>query len=134
MIVLIQAALIIGLELGLQSWVWVAGVPLAFGMAAPVPAGKAAGRGAAAGGLAWLLASLAIYVSSGRIIAGRMTAMLGLGRSMGWLMILLTGLLGALVAGLAAYAGSGVRRALGAGMGLGARTAAGDGNDGKESG
>ena len=45
MIVAIQAVLIIALELGLQSWLWVAGVPLAFGMAAPV---SSPGRPAAA--------------------------------------------------------------------------------------
>ncbi len=110
--IIIQIALIIGLELGLQSWVWVAGVPLAFGLAAPVSGWRAAGRGAAAGGLAWLLASLWIFFQSGQIIAGRMAAMLGLGPRQGWLMIALTGLLGALVAGLAAYAGASLRKAM----------------------
>ena len=112
MIILIQAVMIIALELGLQSWIWVAGVPLAFGMAAPVPPLKASGRGFAAGGLAWLLASLTLYCTSGRIIAGRMAAMFGLPHGSGWLMVILTGMLGALVAGLAAFAGASIKGAI----------------------
>lgn len=112
MIVLVQAVLIIALELGLQSWTWIAGVPLAFGLAARASVRRAAGRGAAAGLLAWMGGALVLYLSSGRIIAGRMAAMLGLGR--GWLMIPAAGLLGALLAGLAALAGASLRRALAA--------------------
>ena len=111
MIILIQAVLIAALELSLQSWSWVALVPLAFGLAAGVPPLKAAGRGAAAGLISWLGASLYFYLTSGRIIAGRMAAMFGLGRGRGWLMVAVTGLLGGLVAGLAAYAGASLRRA-----------------------
>lgn len=112
MIVLIQAVLIIVLEAGTQSWIWVAGVPLAFGMAAHVSCRRAAGRGAVAGGLSWLLASLYFYFTSGRIIAGRVAAMFGLPEGSGWPMIIFTGLLGALAAGLAAYAGAAFRDAI----------------------
>ena len=112
MIILIQAILILVLEWGLQSWTWVAAVPLAFGLAGRAPSLKATGRGAAAGGLGWLAASLYLYLASGRIIAGRMAAMLGFGPGRGWLMVLLTGLLGALVAGLAAFAGASIRAAV----------------------
>lgn len=112
MIVIIQAVLIIALELGLQSWVWVAGVPMAFGMAAPVSSARATARGAVAGGLSWFLASLYLYLASGRLVAGRMAAMLGLGRGHGWLMVVLTAILGALIAAFAAYAGAALRAAV----------------------
>jgi hypothetical protein len=109
MIVAIQAVLIIALELGLQSWLWVAGVPLAFGLASGASGLKATGRGAAAGGLAWLGTALFFYLTSASIISGRMAAMFGLGSGRGWLLVLLTGLLGALVAGLAAFTGASLR-------------------------
>jgi hypothetical protein len=112
MIVLIQAALIVVLELALRSWVWLALVPLAFGLATGVQPLRAAGRGAAAGLASWLAGGLFFFLTSGRIIAGRMAALFGLGPGRGWLMIPLTGLLGALVAGLAAYAGACLRAAL----------------------
>jgi uncharacterized membrane protein YeaQ/YmgE (transglycosylase-associated protein family) len=109
MIVLVQIFMIAFLEWGLRSWIWVALVPLIFGLAAKVSLIKATGRGAFAGGLSWLAASLYFYFTSGRIIAGRMAAMFGLGPGRGWLMVLLTGLLGAFVAGLAALAGASLR-------------------------
>jgi hypothetical protein len=112
MIILAQVLLILALELGLQSWIWVAGVPLAFGLAARASIRRTTGRGAAAGGLAWVGASLFFYLTSGRIIAGRVAAMFGLGSHRGWLMIVLSGLAGALVAGLAAFAGASTGKAI----------------------
>jgi hypothetical protein len=109
MIVAIQAVLIIALELGLQSWLWVAGVPLAFGLASGASGVRATGRGAAAGGLAWLGTALYFYLTSAGTISGRMAAMLGLGPGRGWLLVPLAGLLGALVAGLAAFTGASLR-------------------------
>jgi MFS family permease len=111
-IILAQALLIAALGFFLQSWFWVALVPLAFGLAAHVSPALAAGRGAAAGGSSWLGTAAYFYLTSGGIIAGRMAAMFGLGRKRGWLLVLLTGLLGTLVAGLAAYAGASLREAL----------------------
>jgi len=113
MIILGQAVLIAVLELALQSWAWVALVPLAFGLASGAQPLKAAGRGAAAGLISWLGAGLFFYMTSGLIIAGRMSAMFGLGRSRGWLMVIITGLAGAMVAGLAAFAGASLREAMG---------------------
>jgi hypothetical protein len=109
MIVAIPAVLIIALELGLQSWLWVAGVPLAFGLASGASGSRATWRGAIAGGAAWLGMALYFYLFSAGIIAGRMAAMFGLGAGRGWMLALLTGLLGALVAGLAAFAGASLR-------------------------
>jgi hypothetical protein len=110
-VILAQAVLIAALEWFLQSWLWVALVPMAFGLAAHASPARAAGRGAAAGASCWLGAALFFYLTSGGIIANRMAAMFGLGRSRGWLMVMLTGLLGALVAALAAYAGASLRGA-----------------------
>jgi len=112
MIVIAQALLIAALELGLQSWIWVALVPLAFGLAANASPARATGRGALAGALCWLGAGLYFYLTSAGIIAGRVAAMFGLGAGRGWLMVVLTGLLGALVAGLAAFAGASLREAI----------------------
>ena len=64
MIIVIQIALIIALELGLQSWLWVAGVPLAFGLASGASTGRATWRGALAGGAAWLGMALYFYLTS----------------------------------------------------------------------
>jgi hypothetical protein len=112
MTIVIQAILIVVLEWSLQSWLWVALVPLAFGLATRTSSLKASGRGFAAGGLSWLGGALYFYLTSGRIIAGRVAAMFGFGLNRGWLMVILTGLLGALVAGLAAFAGKSLRAAI----------------------
>jgi len=107
MIIVIQIALIIALELGLQSWLWVAGVPLAFGLASGASVSRATWRGAIAGGAAWLGMALYFYLTSADIIAGRVAAMFGIGA--GWLLVAITGLVGALVAGLAAFTGASLR-------------------------
>ncbi len=112
MIVLSQIILIVVLEWGLQSWIWVALVPLAFGLAAKTAPGRAAGRGAVAGGLSWFGASLYLYLTSSRIIADRVAAMFGIGQNRGWLMVMVAGLLGAIVAGLSALAGASLRAAI----------------------
>ena len=112
MIVLAQTALIMVLGASLQSWTWVALVPLAFGLAAHCSPARAAGRGAAAGGTSWLVMSLYFYFTDSRIVAGRVAAMFGLGADRGCLMIVLTAALGLLVAGLAAYGGASLRAAL----------------------
>jgi len=109
MIIVIQIALIIALELGLRSWLWLAGVPLAFGLASGASSSTTIWRGAIAGGAAWLGTALYFYLFSADIIAGRVAAMFGIGAGRGWLLVLLTGLLGALVAGLAAFTGASLR-------------------------
>jgi len=112
MIVLTLALVILGLELVLPFWAWVAAAPFVYGLLFGKKSGRALVRGFAAGGLSWLGGSLYFYLTSSRIVAGRVSAMLGLGQSRGWLMVLATGLVGAIVAGLAAFAGSSLRGAL----------------------
>lgn len=112
MIVLAQGVMIVVLEWFLQSWVWVALVPLAFGLAAHASPARTAGHGAAAGGISWSGAALYFYFTSAGIIAGRVAAMFGLPPGGGWLMVIATGLVGALIAGLAAFAGASLRAAI----------------------
>ncbi len=109
MIIIAQVFLILLLEFAMGSWIWLAAVPLAFGLASGASTPWATGRGAVAGGAAWLGAALYFYLTSGSIIAGRMAAMFGIGAGRGWLLVLISGLLGALVAGLAAYCGASLR-------------------------
>ena len=109
MIVLALALVILGLELVLPFWAWVAAAPFVYGLLFEKKGGRALVRGFAVGGLSWLGGSLYFYLTSSHIVAGRVSAMLGLGQSRGWLMVLATGLVGAIVAGLAALAGSSLR-------------------------
>jgi hypothetical protein len=95
MIVLALALVILGLESVLPFWAWVAAAPFVYGLLFEKRNGRAFVRGFAAGGLSWLGGS----------------AMLGLGQSRGWIMVLATGLVGAVIAGLAAFAGSSLRGA-----------------------
>ena len=112
MTIIALALVIVGLELAIPFWAWIAAAPFAFGLALGKSCCWAAWRGAAAGALSWLGASLYIYFTSGRIIAGRVAAMFGLGMGRGWLMVIITGLLGAIVAGLAAFTGASFRAAM----------------------
>jgi len=100
--------------LALQSltsfWWWVMVVPFVYGTAAARSGGKAFRTGLAAAGLLWLGAALFFRLAGGRLIAERMARMFGLGSS--WLMVLATGLVAALAAGLAGYAGYAVRAAV----------------------
>jgi hypothetical protein len=111
MIVLALALVILGLESVLPFWAWVAAAPFVYGLLFEKRNGRAFVRGFAAGGLSWLGGSLYFYLTSSRIVAGRVAAMLGLGQSRGWIMVLATGLVGAVIAGLAAFAGSSLRGA-----------------------
>jgi hypothetical protein len=112
MTVLVLAIGIVGLELAVPFWGWIAVAPFIYGLVFGRLCWRAAWRGAAAGALSWLGASLYIYLTSGRIIAGRVAAMFGLGPDRGWLMVIATGLLGTLIAGLAAFAGASLRGAI----------------------
>jgi hypothetical protein len=112
MTILILALAIVGLELAVPFWAWIAAAPFVFGLVFGKSCGRATACGAAAGGLSWLGASLYFYLTSGRIIAGRVAAMFGLGLGRGWLLVIITGLVGAIIAGLATLAGASLRGAL----------------------
>jgi len=112
MIMLALALVILALELVLPFWAWVAAAPFVYGLLFEKKSGRALLRGFAAGGLSWLGGSLYFYLTSGSIVAGRVAAMLGLGSDRGWIMVLASGLIGAIIAGLAAFAGSSLRGVL----------------------
>lgn len=95
------------LEALTSFWWWVMIVPFAYGAAEAKSGWKAIRTGFFAAGLLWLGGAVYYYATGSRIIAGRMAAMLGLGRT--WPMILMTGLVAAVAAGLSGYAGYAVR-------------------------
>jgi hypothetical protein len=111
MITIGLALAILALDLGLPFWGWIAAAPFVYGLAFEKKSGRAFVRGFAAGGLSWLGGSLYFYLTSSRVIAGRVAEMLGLGPGRGWLMVAAAALVGALIAGLAAFAGSSLRGA-----------------------
>ena len=89
-------------------WWWIMIVPFAYGATAARSGGRALLTGLAAAGILWLGASLILYLTGSGIIAARMAAMFKLGDS--WLLVLGTGLVAGLAAGLAGYSGYAVRR------------------------
>jgi hypothetical protein len=102
-------AAMLALQLLTSFWWWVMVVPFAYGAAAR-SGGRAFRTGLAAAGLLWLGAALFFRLAGGQLIAERMAKMFGLGSS--WLLVLATGLVAALAAGLAGYAGYAVRAAV----------------------
>ena len=89
-------------------WWWIMIVPFAYGATAARSGGRALLTGLAAAGILWLGASLILYLTGSGLIAARMAAMFKLGDSR--LLVLATGLVAALAAGLAGYSGYAVRR------------------------
>lgn len=95
------------LEALTSFWWWVMIVPFAYGAAAARSGWRAIRTGFLAAGLLWLGGAVYLYLTGSRIMAGRMAAMFGLGRT--WPMLLMTGLVAAVAAGLSGYAGYAVR-------------------------
>jgi hypothetical protein len=102
---------ILALEFLTPFWWWVMIVPFAYGAAAARSAGRALRTGLFAGGLLWLGAAAYWYLTESRIVAGRVAAMFGLGGS--WLLVPITGLVGAVAAGVAGASGFAVRALFG---------------------
>ena len=96
-------------QLFLPWWVI---APLCFGLAAGLgsPAGRAFGAGFAGIGLGWLLTAAWLNAKSASILSHRVAQLLPLGGN-SWVLVLATALLGGLVGGLAALAGSWARQA-----------------------
>jgi hypothetical protein len=105
--ILVCLLAMLALQLLTSFWAWVMAVPFAYGAAAARSGGKALRTGFIAAGALWLGASLFLYFSGGGLIAARMAGMFGLGRS--WLMVIVTGLIAAIAAGVSGYAGYAVR-------------------------
>jgi hypothetical protein len=106
--ILICLLAILALQVLTPFWWWIMIVPFAYGAAAARSGGKAFLTGLAAAGILWLGASLYLFLTGSGLIAARMAAMFKLGDSR--LLVLATGLVAALAAGLAGYSGYAVRR------------------------
>jgi len=104
------ALVLLGLHVIAPAWFWIAAAPFVYGLVLAKTAPRALVGGAAAGGLVWTGAAAYFYFGGAQLIAARIGGMLGL--KPGWLMVLVTGALGALVAGVAAVCGRWVRAAL----------------------
>jgi hypothetical protein len=97
----------LALHLLTAYWWWVMIVPFAYGAAAAKTGWRALGTGLVAAGLLWLGAAVFFALTGSRLIASRMAAMFGLGRS--WLMVLATAIVAAIAAAVSGYAGYAVR-------------------------
>jgi hypothetical protein len=82
-------------------------LPFVYGAAAARSGGRALLTGFFSAGLLWLGGGLYFFLAGGRIIAGRMAAMFGLGSP--WLMVVMTALVAAIAAAFSGYAGYAVR-------------------------
>jgi hypothetical protein len=87
----------------LPYWWWVMIVPFVYGAAGARKPWQAVRTGLLSAGLLWLGASLFLFLTGSRIVAGRVAAMFGLGNS--WLLIAATALLAALAGAVSGYAG-----------------------------
>jgi MFS family permease len=101
---------LLGFHLFVPGWFWIAALPFLYGLLFAKTAPRALIKGAAAGGLVWTGSAAYLYFGGAQLIAGRIGGMFGLRPR--WLMVLVTGALGALVAGAAALFGRWVRVAL----------------------
>ncbi len=88
-------------------WWWVLAVPFLFGLSFGRSSGRSIRTGAAAAGALWLGAAVYEHLTGSALIAGRMATLMGIGSS--WLMVVATGLVAALAAGIAAWAGYSLR-------------------------
>lgn len=103
---LVCLLILLGLSVLAPYWWWIMIVPFAYG-ATTTGGGKAARTGLLSAGLLWLGAGTYFYLTGGRIMAGRMAGLFGLGKA--WTMIAATALVAGLAGGLAGYAGYAVR-------------------------
>lgn len=102
--ILVCAMLILALQLATSLWWWVMFVPFLYCLLLSRSVWGGFRTGAASAGLTWLGMSVYMYFTGSKIIAGRVSVMLGLNVS--WLMILVTVLVAAAAGGTAGLAGS----------------------------
>ena len=105
---LVCLLIMLALQILAPQWWWIMAVAFANGAAVAATGWRAVWTGGLAGGLLWLGAGTYFYLTGGRIIAGRMARMFGLGQP--WTMIAATSLVAAVAAGISGYAGSAVRK------------------------
>lgn len=95
--------LILILQLTIPFWWWIMLVPFLYCLLLSKSGWKGFRTGAVSAGLTWLGMSAYLYLTSSKIIAGRVAMIFGLNVS--WLMILVTVLVAALSGGIAGLAG-----------------------------
>jgi len=106
--VIICLLIMLGLQALTPFWWWIMIVPFAYGVAAARSGARALGTGFISAGSLWLGSSLYFYFTGGRIIAGRIARMIGLGKP--GLVILAASLAAALAAAISGYAGYAVQK------------------------
>jgi hypothetical protein len=105
---LILLAAMLVLELLTPFWWWIMAVPFVYGATAAPKGGKAFLAGFISAGLLWLGGELYFFLAGSDLIAARVAAMFKVGDAR--LLMLAAGLVAALAAGLAGYAGYAVKR------------------------
>jgi hypothetical protein len=105
--IIITAVLILILQAATPYWWWVMVVPLVVAFASPGSGWGAFRMGLIGAGAVWLLASLVLFLTQSQIIAVRIASMMNLGS--GWVLVLLTGVIGMLAGGVAGATGEALR-------------------------
>jgi len=106
----IAAALILLLQVVTPYWWWVMVVPLLVAYVSPMSGWGAVRMGVVTGGAVWTLASLVLFLTQSQIIAARVASMMNLGS--GWVLVLLTGVIGMLAGGVGGATGQALRSGL----------------------
>ena len=108
--IIVAAALILVLQAATPYWWWVMVVPLVVACMSPMSGWGAFRMGLTSAGAVWTLASLVLFVTKSQIIAIRIASMMSIGS--GWVMVLLTGVIGMLAGGVAGATGAALRSGL----------------------
>jgi len=108
--IIISAALILLLQVVTPSWWWAMVVPFVVAWTFPMSGWGAFRLGLTSAGAVWMLASLGLFLTQSQLIAMRIASMLNLGS--GWVLVLLTGVIGMLAGGVAAATGEALRSCL----------------------
>jgi hypothetical protein len=109
--IIISAALILILQTATPYWWWAIVVPLLVASTLPTSGWGGFRMGAASAGAVWMVASAVLLLTQSQIIAMRIASMMNLGN--GWVLVLLTGVIGMLAGGVAGATGQAIRSCLG---------------------
>lgn len=108
--ILVCAALILAPQFTTSLWWWIMLVPFLYSLLLSKSGWEGLRTGAVSAGLTWLGMSAFLYLTSSKIIAGRVAAIFGLNLS--WVMIIITALAAAVAGGMAGLAGSMLKKGL----------------------
>ena len=105
--IIISAALIFLLQAATPYWWWIMVVPFVVAFASPGPGWGAFRMGLTSAGAVWLLVSVVLFLTQGQLIAMRIASMMNLGN--GWVLVLITGVIGMGAGGVAGATGAALR-------------------------